>query len=148
MSTQQKNKPRLGRGLSSLISISDLPVEAEVPAKPVVASAPHSPASTATPPSSTSPTELPITQIQPNPHQPRRSFDESALADLAASIKSTGLIQPILVRKAGQQYQLIAGERRLRAAKLAGLTSIPALIRDIDAVTQAQMALIENIQRE
>ncbi|HEV8293364.1 MAG TPA: ParB/RepB/Spo0J family partition protein, partial [Tepidisphaeraceae bacterium] len=79
---------------------------------------------------------------------PRRSFDESSLADLAASLKSTGLIQPILVRRVGQQYQLIAGERRLRAAKLAGLSTIPALIRDIDTVTQAQMALIENIQRE
>src|SRR5687767_3746471 len=146
MSTQQKTQPSLGRGLSSLISISDLPIETEVPVKLVQTAAPHSPGST--PPSSTSPTELPIAQIQPNPHQPRRSFDEASIADLAASIKSTGLIQPILVRKAGQQYQLIAGERRLRAAKLAGLTTIPAIIRDIDAVTQAQMALIENIQRE
>jgi len=80
--------------------------------------------------------------------QPRRSFDDSSLSELAASIKSTGLIQPILVRKVGQQYQLIAGERRLRAAKLAGLAVIPAIVRDIDTVTQAQMALIENIQRE
>jgi len=146
MSTQQKNKPRLGRGLSSLISISDLPVEAEIPTKASPSPTPHSP--TSTPPHPASPTELLLSQIQPNPHQPRRSFDESSLADLAASIKSTGLIQPLLVRKVGQQYQLIAGERRLRAAKLAGLTTIPALIRDIDTVTQAQMALIENIQRE
>jgi ParB family chromosome partitioning protein len=146
MSTQQKNKPRLGRGLSSLISISDIPVEAEVPAKTIPA--PTSKSATPTAPSPTSPTELPIAQIQPNPHQPRRSFSEASLNELAASIKSTGLIQPILVRKVGQQYQLIAGERRLRAAKLAGLTAIPALIRDIDTVTQAQMALIENIQRE
>ena len=149
MSTQQKNKPRLGRGLSSLISITELPVEAEVPAKPAAAgSKPVSP--TAHPPTqpSGSPTELPISQIQPNPHQPRRSFDQSSLAELAASIKSTGVIQPILVRKVGQQYQMIAGERRLRAAKLAGLVAIPALVRDIDTVTQAQMALIENIQRE
>jgi ParB family chromosome partitioning protein len=146
MSTQQKNKPRLGRGLSSLISISELPVEAEVPAKPS-ASAPPA-AAPPSQPAATSPTELPISQIQPNPHQPRRSFDDASLTDLAASIKSTGLIQPILVRKVGQQLQLIAGERRLRAAKLAGLTTIPALIRDIDTVTQAQMALIENIQRQ
>ena len=146
MSTAQKNKPRLGRGLSSLISISEIPVEAEVHAKAPSASAPKP--ATPAPPQQTSPTELPISQIQPNPHQPRRSFDDVSLAELAASIKSTGLIQPILVRKIGQQYQLIAGERRLRAAKLAGLSAIPALIRDIDTVTQAQMALIENIQRE
>src|SRR5258706_5470921 len=146
MSTQQKNKPRLGRGLSSLISISELPVEAEVTAQ----SAPTSPSRpAASPPAQPfSPTELPIAQIQPTPHQPRRSFDDSSLSELAASIKSTGLIQPILVRKVGQQYQLIAGERRLRAAKLAGLAAIPAIVRDIDTVTQAQMALIENIQRE
>jgi len=145
MSTQQKNKPRLGRGLSSLISVSDLPVEAEIAPTPAVPTS-HPPI----PPSShsTSPGELPIAQIQPNPHQPRRSFNDASLAELAASIKSTGLIQPILVRKVGQQYQLIAGERRLRAARLAGLAAIPAIIRDIDTVTQAQMALIENIQRE
>ncbi|HEV8607067.1 MAG TPA: ParB/RepB/Spo0J family partition protein [Tepidisphaeraceae bacterium] len=144
MSTQQKNKPRLGRGLSSLISISELPVEAEIKPKPAVTPTSHPPSPTP----QTNPTEIPLAQIQPNPHQPRRSFDESTLVDLAASIKSTGLIQPILVRKVGQQYQLIAGERRLRAAKLAGLSTIPALLRDIDTVTQAQMALIENIQRE
>src|SRR5439155_21455084 len=92
--------------------------------------------------------EILIHQITPNPHQPRRSFDDSSLADLAASIKSTGLIQPILVRRVGQQFQLIAGERRLRAAKIAGLANIPTIVRDIDTVTQAQMALIENIQRE
>jgi ParB family chromosome partitioning protein len=146
MSTQQKNKPRLGRGLSSLISISELPIEAEVP--PKTASTAVAQSLAATPSQSASPTELPIAQIQPNPHQPRRSFNDSSLSELAASIKSTGLIQPILVRKVGQQYQLIAGERRLRAAKLAGLAAIPALVRDIDTVTQAQMALIENIQRE
>jgi ParB family chromosome partitioning protein len=146
MSVQQKNKPRLGRGLSSLISISEIPVEAEVPAKPAAALTQRPPTAPGAP--NGSPTELPISQIQPNPHQPRRSFAEASLAELAASIKSTGLIQPIVVRRVGQQYELIAGERRLRAAKLAGLISIPALIRDIDTVTQAQMALIENIQRE
>jgi ParB family chromosome partitioning protein len=145
MSTQQKNKPRLGRGLSSLISISELPVEAEI--KPKAAATPSAHPPTLSTPQA-NPTEIPLAQIQPNPHQPRRSFDESTLADLAASIKSTGLIQPILVRKVGQQFQLIAGERRVRAAKLAGLSTIPALLRDVDTVTQAQMALIENIQRE
>ena len=146
MSTSQKNKPRLGRGLSSLISISELPVEAEVTLKTAPTTS-HPPTLPTSHPSA-SPTDLPISQIHPNPHQPRRSFDDASLTELAASIRSTGLIQPILVRKVGQQYQLIAGERRLRAAKLAGLATIPAIIRDIDTVTQAQMALIENIQRE
>src|SRR5205823_5156859 len=72
-----------------------------------------------------------------------------ALGDLAASIRSTGIIQPVIVRKVGEGYELIAGERRWRAAKLAGLETIPALVRgDIDSFTQAQMALVENIQRE
>jgi ParB family transcriptional regulator, chromosome partitioning protein len=146
MSTQQKNKPRLGRGLSSLISISDVPVEAQLPPTPAAAPAPE--LSTPSPTRPTAPLEIPIQQVQPNPHQPRRSFSEGTLAELAASIKSTGVIQPIVVKKVGQQFQLIAGERRLRAARIAGLTTIPAIVRDIDIVTQAQMALIENIQRE
>jgi len=75
-------------------------------------------------------------------------MSESAIAELAASLRTTGLIQPIVVRKNGEGYQLIAGERRWRAAKVAGLTSIPAIIREVDSSTQAQMALVENIQRE
>lgn len=136
-----KPKSRLGRGLSSLISVSDLPVEAELPAPP---------AATAPQPQSVpvSPMEIPLDQIAPNPHQPRRQMNETSLAELAASIKSSGLIQPVIVRKTETGYQLIAGERRLRAAKLAGLTTLPALVRDVDGFTQAQMALIENIQRE
>jgi ParB family chromosome partitioning protein len=94
------------------------------------------------------PIEIPITDIQVNPHQPRRSFDEVGLAQLAESLKSSGLIQPIIVRRVDNAYQLIAGERRLRAAKMAGLVNIPAIIRDVDGLTQAQMALVENIQRE
>ena len=89
-----------------------------------------------------------VDSIQPNPHQPRRQFNETALAELAASLKSNGLIQPIIVRKTEDGYQLVAGERRLRAAKIAGLTSIPAIIREIDSFTQAQLALVENVQRE
>src|SRR5262249_27010271 len=88
-------------------------------------------------------------QIQPNPHQPRRQFDQAAIAELAASIKSTGLIQPVIVRHMpGGAYQLIAGERRWRAARIAGLARIPAIVRNVDNFAQAQMALIENIQRE
>jgi ParB family transcriptional regulator, chromosome partitioning protein len=75
-------------------------------------------------------------------------MNDASIAELAASLKTTGLIQPIIVRQVSDGYQLIAGERRWRAAKVAGLVTIPAIIRDVDAFTQAQMALIENIQRE
>jgi ParB family chromosome partitioning protein len=94
------------------------------------------------------PHQIPLDAIIPNPHQPRKQFAEASLSELAASLKSTGLIQPIIVRQVGDQYQLIAGERRWRAAKLAGLATVPALIRDVDGFTQAQMALVENIHRE
>jgi ParB family chromosome partitioning protein len=150
-------KPRLGRGLSSLISISKLPVEAEIrPPVPTVetpqdianAITPPSPHSTLSTQHSALPTEIPTADITPNPHQPRRQFNESSLADLAASMKSNGLIQPIIVRRVDGRYQLIAGERRLRAAKLAGLSAIPAIVRDVDPFSQAQMALVENIHRE
>ncbi len=147
----QKNRPRLGRGLSSLISISELPIETEVIPPPASPSGPIEPREVPSPVAvqpALDPKEVPIGSVVPNPHQPRQAFDDGKLAELAASIRSTGLIQPILVRKVGEEYQLIAGERRLRAAKLAGLTHIPVLFRDVDAVTQAQMALIENIQRE
>ena len=84
----------------------------------------------------------------PNPHQPRRTINPAAIAELAASLKSNGIIQPIVVRKVGTGYELIAGERRWRAAKHAGLTSVPAVIREVDRFKQAEMALVENIQRE
>jgi ParB family chromosome partitioning protein len=91
-----------------------------------------------------------VDSVLPNPHQPRREFNEASIAELATSLKSTGLIQPILVRSraGGVGYELIAGERRLRAAKVAGLATIPALVREVDRYAQAQMALVENIQRE
>lgn len=150
-----KAKPRLGRGLSSLISVSDLPVDAAVPADAVPAAGPPEvvPHEPVPPPASAvaahAPHEVPVAQVAPNPHQPRKDFNEAAIASLAASIKTTGLVQPIVVRRiAENQYQLIAGERRLRAAKAAGLETIPALIREVDSIRQAQMALIENIQRE
>jgi ParB family chromosome partitioning protein len=92
--------------------------------------------------------DLPIDSIRPNPHQPRREFNEASIAELALSLKSTGLIQPIIVRQTDGGYELIAGERRLRAAKQAGLTTLPAIVKEVDGFTQAQMALIENIQRE
>ena len=90
-----------------------------------------------------------ISQIEVNPYQPRTDFEQQALQDLSDSIKLQGLIQPITVRKAGQNsYQLISGERRLRASKLAGLTEIPAYVRTANDQQMLEMALIENIQRE
>jgi ParB family chromosome partitioning protein len=91
---------------------------------------------------------LSVAEVSANPHQPRREFSDSALAELAASLKQNGVIQPIVVRQAAGRYELIAGERRLRAAKLAGLTHVPAVVKEVDGLTQAQLALVENIQRE
>jgi ParB family chromosome partitioning protein len=154
MADVQKPKSRLGRGLSSLISISS-PVEAEV-AQPAPAVPAAGPTATDTPPAVATmsatpgirPTELPLEVINPQPASARRQFDDAHLAELAASMKTNGVIQPIVVRQVGDSYQLIAGERRFRAAKLAGLNTIPTLVRDVDSFTQAQMALVENIQRE
>lgn len=92
--------------------------------------------------------QIPIAQIDPNRDQPRRRFNESALNDLAESIQSVGVIQPILVYAAGKRYTIIAGERRWRAARIAGLDEIPAIVRDWDDVRRMQVALIENLQRD
>ncbi|MEF2146490.1 MAG: ParB/RepB/Spo0J family partition protein [Desulfovibrionaceae bacterium] len=93
--------------------------------------------------------ELPLHQVQPNPSQPRAEFSEQGLQDLAASIKSQGVLQPVLVRPlAGGKYELVAGERRLRASKMAGLRSIPALVREMSDQESLAIALIENLQRE
>ncbi len=93
--------------------------------------------------------EIEISKITANPFQPRTKFDEEALNELAASIKEIGIIQPITLRKTDDgQYQIIAGERRFRASKIAGLTSIPAYIRTADDEGMLEMALVENIQRE
>jgi len=143
-------KSRLGRGLSSLISVSDLPIEAEIVSPPLILSE-HADVpkdSSSADNRSASPASIPVETIVPNPHQPRRQMNEASIAELAASIKSTGVIQPVIVRQVPDGYELIAGERRWRAAKLAGLSEIPALIRNVDSFTQAQMALVENIQRE
>jgi ParB family chromosome partitioning protein len=93
--------------------------------------------------------EIEISKIVANPYQPRTTFDEDALNELAASIKEIGIIQPITLRMIDEdQYQIIAGERRFRASKIAGLTSIPAFIRTADDEGMLEMALVENIQRE
>lgn len=117
---------RLGRGLSSLIPDQE---------------------------SSTTPQTgigvLPISQIHPNRYQPRKSFDTSKLSELAESIKENGIIQPLIVTKtSATEYELIAGERRLEAAKLAGLEKVPVVIRSVSKKEQLQLAIIENIQRE
>jgi ParB family chromosome partitioning protein len=91
--------------------------------------------------------ELPIELIAPNPRQPRTVFDEEALAELVYSIKEIGLLQPVVVRRAPEGYELIAGERRLRASKLAGLVEIPAIIRDTDDDDLLRDALLENLHR-
>jgi ParB family chromosome partitioning protein len=90
-----------------------------------------------------------VSQIAPNPDQPRKSFDASQLDDLANSIRAQGVLQPILLKKTGQGgYEIVAGERRWRAAKLAGLTEIPALVKELSDQNAAEIALIENVQRE
>ena len=136
MSEGTKSKPsRLGRGLSALIG----EVEGVTPA-----------AAKTTEGASTGANEIPLDQIRRNPAQPRRTFDEVALQELADSLKSKGVLQAILVRpdpKDAGKYQIIAGERRWRAAKLAGLTSIPAIVRQTDELELLEIGIIENVQR-
>ena len=92
---------------------------------------------------------MPIEQITPNPYQPRKTFDDAAIRELSESVRSHGIVQPLLVTRNGDKYQLIAGERRFRAAKLAGLTTVPAIVKDpIVGLGALEIALIENIQRE
>ena len=137
MSEGSKSKPsRLGRGLSALIG--------EVEA---VSSAPAAGAENS---ASVVENEIPIDRIRRNPAQPRRTFDDAALEELANSLKSKGVLQAILVRpdpKDPDKYQIIAGERRWRAAKLAGLTSMPAIVRQTDELELLEIGIIENVQR-
>lgn len=125
-----KKKKRLGRGLDALLSSTE-PVS-----QGKVASVEH-------------PNTLPIEKLQPGEYQPRTRMDEESLQELAASIKSQGIIQPILVRAIGDdRYEIIAGERRWRAAQIAQLADVPVLVRDIPDEATLAVALIENIQRE
>jgi len=91
---------------------------------------------------------VPLSEIRPNPDQPRRHFDEAALATLSASIRHRGLLQPLVVRRTPDGYELIAGERRLRAAQRAGLETVPVVVREADPQERLELALIENLQRE
>lgn len=132
-----KTASRLGRGLSALIPTA-VPSPAPQPHPPVADAGPASPQTT-----------VRIDRVVPNRNQPRVAFDDARLQELADSIRSTGLLQPILVRPiADDRFELIAGERRLRAATLAGLTEIPCVVRDVEDRESFQLALIENLQRE
>ena len=137
-----KNKSRLGRGLSSLLTVSDPPLEAVVAAEEAPATRPAS-----DPPRDGEMFHVELSRVRQNPHQPRRVFDDGELDGLATSLRQSGLIQPIVIRAVGDHYELVAGERRLRAAKLAGLDRLPAVLRRVDAAEQAELALIENTQR-
>jgi ParB family chromosome partitioning protein len=141
--TSFQRKTGLGRGLSALLDDSESvnPPRSEV--NPVSETRQEGQ------PSNNSIGLIKISEIETNPYQPRTEFDQVALNELAESIKVQGLIQPITVRKQStNQYQLISGERRLRASKLAGLTQIPAYVRSANDQQMLEMALIENIQRE
>ena len=134
-----KKKKRLGRGLDALLGGSDVNTGAVGSNIPVSAEG--------------APNNLPIEKLQRGKYQPRTNMDQSSLEDLAASIRSQGIIQPILVRPIGntgpeQNYEIIAGERRWRAAQIARLNEVPVLVRDIPDEATLAVALIENIQRE
>lgn len=134
-------KKALGRGLSALLSDNEADDKLEVDIPVAIQGAAQKPAGGIA--------EIPIAHIETNPFQPRTHFDEDALLELAESIRVHGIIQPITVRRLSQnQYQLISGERRFQASKLAGLEQIPAYIRSADDQQMLEMALIENIQRE
>jgi ParB family chromosome partitioning protein len=121
----------LGKGLSSLIPMADAgsAVAAGDDDHPVLV-------------------EIPVADITPNPNQPRVHFDEETLGELAASIAQMGVLQPVLLRRAGDKFQLIAGERRWRAARRAGLATVPAVVRTTDDVRAVEQALVENLHRQ
>ena len=127
-----RKKQRLGRGLDAILNNENIKSASDKGAENVVGNI----------------IEIPLENIVANPRQPRTKFDQEAIEELAASIKQLGVIQPITVRKKGKKFDLISGERRLRAAKLAGLKTIPAYIRLADDRDMLEMALVENIQRE
>src|SRR5712692_4740683 len=131
-----KQRKALGKGLSALLPPRQAAAPSEVPTfRPV--------------PSATSaPTHLPIDSINPNPLQPRVIFQADRLEELAASIRANGIIQPLILRRHGTDYQIVAGERRWRAARLAGLSEVPVVVQDVADPQMLELALVENIQRE
>lgn len=129
-----EKRPALGRGLSALIPSTPPPAPVQAPPTPARPSGP--------------PQELDLDLLTPNPGQPRTYIEEAALEELAQSIRANGVIQPVLVRPKGDRYEIVAGERRWRAAQRAGLLKVPVTVREIDDEKVLQVALIENIQRE
>lgn len=119
-----KKKPALGRGLGSLMGEAQSETGFAAPE-----------------------TEMPLEQIVPNPNQPRTHFNESELEELSESIRENGVLQPLLVRKNGSKFEIIAGERRYQASKIAGLERVPVIVRDVDDQKMLELALIENLQR-
>ena len=140
MSKQPDRRKVLGKGLSALIptarAVHDAPTHHMTES---VAVAPPEPAK---------PNHIPVSEIAPNPLQPRTVFDPARLQELAQSIQANGLIQPLIVRRKGERYELVAGERRLRAAQIAGLAEVPAVVQDYADDRILEVALIENLQRE
>ena len=124
------SKKRLGRGLAALIGEIDQPIQSQ--SKPAVSAD----------------RTVPIEHVSRNPRNPRRSFDPADLEDLSRSIRQHGIVQPVMVRRAGEdRYEIIAGERRWRAAQMAGLVDIPVIVRDVDDRTALEIAIVENVQR-
>ena len=153
MGTAKKRSPRLGRGLSSLMS-SPVPVQPEaVESNADTATQQEAvvdkPVSEVSGGSGSGLVHVPVADLEPNRHQPRQVFEEAGLARLAESIKREGVMQPIVARqiKSGA-YEIVAGERRWRAAQLAGLASIPTMVKDLNDQQIAEWALVENLQRE
>ncbi len=142
-------KPALGRGLGALLGGSAPSKPSAAPSAPP-ASAPSAAATApAAPPDSREHIErIPIAQIRPSPLQPRQQFAPESLRELADSIREQGIVQPLIVRARGGAFELIAGERRWRAAQLLGLTDVPVIVREADDRSVLQWALIENLQRE
>ena len=141
-------KKSLGRGLGNLIGGGVAKPAQPAPAAPAAATTPAAPApAPAAAPNALAVTELPVASIVPNPHQPRKDFDETAVKELAESIRSEGLLQPIVVRKVKGGYELIAGERRLRAFRHLGQKFIPVRVIEASDATSAVLALLENLQR-
>jgi ParB family transcriptional regulator, chromosome partitioning protein len=135
-SADDKPRKALGKGLSALLPGRGHPTAAAT-----------APAATV-PPVSARPSTLPLGLIQPNPVQPRTTFNADGLEELAASIRANGIIQPLIVRRAGEGYQIVAGERRWRAARIAELEEVPVVVQDVADRAMLEIALIENIQRE
>lgn len=137
-----KQRRALGKGLSALLPGRLLPVSSPV-SSGMATGAVAAPAE-----ASGAPSRLPIDSVHPNPVQPRVVFQIDRLEELAASIRANGIIQPLIVRRHGAQYQMVAGERRWRAAKMAGLTEVPVVVVEVAEPQMLELALIENIQRE